>query len=363
MKNVLKKMRVLSFSVIMLAGCGGIPSANSSPGGLAIDTAIEQAAARIEKAFNAGTEIALISVSSPSAQFSEYVLTYLESILVNNGKLAVVDRANLDKIRAEQGFQLSGDVSDESAKAIGKMLGAGAIVTGTLVNLGDAYRLTLKAINVETARVAASYPADITNSPRVQTLLAGGGGTSGGTQAGNTGGTTARAPAAPAVPAYKIGDTGPAGGIVFYDKGNNSGGWRYLEAAPVGNEFKAQWGERDVTTGTELGTGKDNTQRIRVVLEQEGALTRAAPRCAQLNINGFTDWFLPSKAELAWMYVNLKSNNLGDFSNDWYWSSSDVTDDGLWNGAWSQRFIDGHQEGSWVHNKAKTYSVRAIRQF
>jgi hypothetical protein len=103
----------------------------------------------------------------------------LESILVNNGKLAVVDRVNLDKVRAEQGFQLSGDVSDESAKAIGQMLGAGAIVTGTLVNLGDAYRLTLKAINVETARVVAAYPADIANSPRVQTLLVSGGGSAG----------------------------------------------------------------------------------------------------------------------------------------------------------------------------------------
>jgi curli biogenesis system outer membrane secretion channel CsgG len=115
--------------------------------GKVLDTAIEEAAARIDNAFDAGTEIALISVSSPSAQFSEYVLSYLETVLVNNGKLAVVDRANLDKIRAEQGFQLSGDVSDESAKAIGQLLGAGAIVTGSLVNLGDVQRLNIKSIN------------------------------------------------------------------------------------------------------------------------------------------------------------------------------------------------------------------------
>ena len=31
---------------------------------------------------------------------------------------------------------------------------------------------------------------------------------------------------------YSIGDTGPAGGIVFYDKGSYSDGWRYMEAAP-----------------------------------------------------------------------------------------------------------------------------------
>ena len=32
---------------------------------------------------------------------------------------------------------------------------------------------------------------------------------------------------------YKVGDEGPAGGIIFYDKGEYSDGWRYLEAAPA----------------------------------------------------------------------------------------------------------------------------------
>ena len=32
---------------------------------------------------------------------------------------------------------------------------------------------------------------------------------------------------------YKVGDTGPAGGLIFFDKGALTNGWRYLEAAPV----------------------------------------------------------------------------------------------------------------------------------
>ncbi|GHU41732.1 hypothetical protein FACS1894190_10200 [Spirochaetia bacterium] len=62
-------------------------------------------------------------------------------------------------------------MSDDSAKSIGKMVGTGAIVTGSLTNIGTLYRLTIKAIDVEKAVVAVSFPADITNDERVRALL------------------------------------------------------------------------------------------------------------------------------------------------------------------------------------------------
>jgi hypothetical protein len=334
----------ISVLVFMMFGCGSSPSTttaiNSGFSGLALDTAIEQAAERIENAFESGTEIALVSVSSPSTQFSEYVLTYLETILVNNGKLAVVDRSNLDRIREEQGFQMSGEVSDESAKAIGQLLGAGAIVTGGLVNLGDAYRLNLKAINVETARIGASYAGDIASSPRIQTLLvsgggaASGGGIRSGTQTAQTGSTAA--PASLPAPVYKVGDTGPAGGFIFYDKGTSAGGWRYLEAAPVETEKLAKFlgrtaRDRTVAYGTGtppfvvqagIGVGKKNTETICSFLANNGEWDMAAQVCDELVVNGFDDWFLPSFNELSLMYGNLHRSGLGGFQRTYYWSST-----------------------------------------
>jgi hypothetical protein len=42
-----------------------------------------------------------------------------------------------------------------------------------------------------------------------------------------------------------------------------------------------------------------------------------------LNFGEFNDWFLPSKDELDLMYQKLKRNEIGGFSDDWYWSSSE----------------------------------------
>ncbi|GHU41729.1 hypothetical protein FACS1894190_10190 [Spirochaetia bacterium] len=72
----------------------------ASSGSMSLDEAIAQAAAQLEAGLPARTEVALISVSSPSAPFSQYVLDGIEAALVRNGKLVVIDRANLDKVRA-----------------------------------------------------------------------------------------------------------------------------------------------------------------------------------------------------------------------------------------------------------------------
>jgi hypothetical protein len=188
--------------IVALMGCASRAETNNISLGMDLDAAIREAAVQMGENLPGGTVVAIVSVASSSAQFSEYVISRLEAALVSGKKLVVVDRANLDKVREEQGFQLSGEVDDNSAKVIGKLLGAGAIVTGSFTNLGDVYSLTLKAINIETATIAVSYPADIAKSTRIETLLASGGGAARTqtAQRGNTGGNTT-APAAPIVPA------------------------------------------------------------------------------------------------------------------------------------------------------------------
>jgi curli biogenesis system outer membrane secretion channel CsgG len=142
LQKILVKIFIgLLFSIMF--GCRSVPStvpptqnipnynstSTQTPGntGMDMDVAIKEATSQMEMKLPAKTKMALVSVSSSSSAFSEQVLNRLESTIVSSGKLVVVDRANLDKIRTEQGFQLSGEVDDNSAKAIGKLLGAGAL--------------------------------------------------------------------------------------------------------------------------------------------------------------------------------------------------------------------------------------------
>jgi hypothetical protein len=169
---------------------------------------------------------------------------------------------------------------------------------------------------------------------------------------------TPQRPAPDAAKVYKIGDIGPAGGWIFYDKGSFSDGWRYLEAAPRDAGGSIAWGlyGKDVA-GTEkaVGSGRRNTQLILEALRRAGETGRAAQICAAFEAGGFKDWFLPSKGELDLMYKNLKTRDLGNFQN-WYWSSSELDN----SYAWGQRFSDGDQVNDY---KTNANSVRAVRAF
>ena len=97
-------------------------------------------------------------------------------------------------------------------------------------------------------------------------------------------------------PTYTVGNGGPAGGRVFYDKGSYSDGWRYLEAAPSDQSTGIQWyNGANINTGataTGVGSGRANTSTI---ISKQEAGNYAAALCDKLVLGGFDDWFLPSR--------------------------------------------------------------------
>jgi len=371
----MKKLLVF-LAVGLICACATTGASNTGASNVFdLDTAIQASSKEISDALNQGTKVALLNFSSSSDVFSDYVLEEMSIALVKERKLLVVDRREIDLIRGEMNFQMSGDVSDESAQEIGAMLGAQSIVSGSLVSMGDTYRFRTKVINVNTAAIETSGSLSIADSPQIQHLLAQGSRGSAPQTAVSQSGTTQTiptqasssdpsqpaAPAEPALQTYRIGDTGPAGGLIFYDKGNNSGGWRYLEAAPVEAEFRAVWSVHNTeveNTRAEIGSGRRNTQLIVEKFRQtSGEWDTAAQKSDDLVLNGFDDWFLPSQAELDQMYGNLKRRNLGDFKNEWYWSSTEnewrVTSN-------SQNFSNGSMDRG--TKRGYRHFVRPIRQ-
>jgi hypothetical protein len=162
---------------------------------------------------------------------------------------------------------------------------------------------------------------------------------------------------------YVIGDTGPAGGKVFYDKGNDIGNWRYLEAAPSDQNTGVSWS--NITTeigstaqGQAIGTGQSNTSAI---VGQSGCISGAAYICDNLSLNGYDDWFLPSDKELKLMYDNRSLAGIGGFAGGSYWSSSEYIEDVPYNVYALCR--DMGTGGQGALSKATPAKVRAIRAF
>lgn len=139
---------------------------------------------------------------------------------------------------------------------------------------------------------------------------------------------------------YNIGERGPSGGWIFYDKGNSNGGWRYLEAAPGDLQGRINWSNGRAVklgiTSSRIGSGKKNTSKL---VQALGKGSYAAKLCTNYNGGNKNDWFLPSKEELNLMYKNLHLRGLGNFPGEIYWSSTEYN----FERAWIQDFSTGMQ--------------------
>jgi hypothetical protein len=84
-----------------------------------LDEVISQAARAVEAKLSQGSKLAILNFSSTAEVFSDYVIEELSDALVMNGKVTVTERHSL---------------------------GAQAVMSGSLTNLGNAYRFRVKVI-------------------------------------------------------------------------------------------------------------------------------------------------------------------------------------------------------------------------
>lgn len=154
-----------------------------------------------------------------------------------------------------------------------------------------------------------------------------------------------------------IGGAGPGGGIIFHISDDGKHG---IEAAPLDQSTSRAWdfaGSGLVTFAVKAGIfdGSFNTDRTISTL---GYQARAAIICAKYDGGGYGDWYLPSQGELKGMYDDLYLSQLGGFTEDFYWSSTESS---------SASFAHVLHFGTGVENQVLSKStavfVRCIREF
>jgi hypothetical protein len=119
-----------------------------------VEGSLRKAAKTIMDNLTIGSTIAIVYITAKNNEISEYIANELEFIMVNNG-YDLVERNQVDIIRREQEFQMSGEVDDDTAVSIGKIYGANIIITGNVTGIGNLRRLRLRAVDTQTGKVIA----------------------------------------------------------------------------------------------------------------------------------------------------------------------------------------------------------------
>jgi TIR domain/Protein of unknown function (DUF1566) len=146
------------------------------------------------------------------------------------------------------------------------------------------------------------------------------------------------------------------GGTIFYlfpsrEHGLIAADFDQGKGVKWNNGYTAKAGAYSV----KIGDGKANTKKLAAQTEAEN---NPANLCTR-EINGYADWYLPSKDELNELYLQQKQNKVPGFIKRYYYYSSteDYNAD-----SWYQSFFNGHTSNRLVKNTTD-FHVRAIRAF
>jgi hypothetical protein len=137
---------------------GEAPVARAEEPALAPAPAPAAAPAKGAKQLNLA--VADLRAENVSAGNAAVIADLLRGELVKTHTFNVIEKANMDKVLAEQAFQQTGCSSEECAVKLGKLLNVQRMVVGSFGLLLDSYFLNVRVVDVETGRVSFGDSAE-----------------------------------------------------------------------------------------------------------------------------------------------------------------------------------------------------------
>jgi hypothetical protein len=165
-----KKALPFILAFLGIAVCGGALKAQT------LDEAILNTALVIGRDLPAGATVALVSFRSQSGRLNDYAVNELYGALLRNGKVTPVkpDQSQFQNIRDELRPYTSSELNAESARAIGRLMGAQYFVTGSLeiFNLRCSIKFTVVDTDVK-VKTGYTAPLDLNSDSQLASLLVG----------------------------------------------------------------------------------------------------------------------------------------------------------------------------------------------
>jgi len=245
----------------------------------------------------------------------------VQSNMVATGKYDVITRDEIDKLIQNQQIQISSISSSENVRKL-QLLNISYIVTGTVDSMDNDYSVTISILDVSSGRFSHSTSQFMSNTSSdiynktaelVRNFQQG---------LSNEGATVVQTGQGQRQGSYKIGDTGPGGGIVFIAEGIN-----FMEVSRImlGDYI---WDDANQAVKNYRG-------------------------------GNFSDWRLPTMQELTLIYRNIQKSGIVDLGTLKYWSSA--KEDGLYGSV--AYWLNFHNGESGFNLRSRTCSVRAVRAF
>ncbi len=112
--------------------------------------------------------VATFDAQNVSAGDAAVISDMIRNQLIKEGAFNIIEKANMDKILGEQAFQQTGCTTQECAVKLGKVLNVKFLVVGSFGKALEQYVVSMRVIDVETAKAVYSDETYGKNLPEVR---------------------------------------------------------------------------------------------------------------------------------------------------------------------------------------------------